>query len=137
MLIHRAFYRQLNIWGFNRLKNNGRTSDNWSHECFVRGKPELLGSIKRQALKNEDSKKTPILVNSNETLASASMADSKSCKNAILNAVDAAAPPKLDVTVSQSIPVPERSSYSRCFPRLLHFVLSVVEEEGLADIICW
>ena len=45
-----SFVRQLNFYGFRKVKSEKVTSDcEFRHPCFVRGRPELVASIKRPA----------------------------------------------------------------------------------------
>jgi len=44
-----SFRRQLNLWGFKRLTQNGADSGAYYHEMFLRSKPVLCRSIRREA----------------------------------------------------------------------------------------
>jgi hypothetical protein len=46
-----SFRRNLNIWGFKRLTQNGLDHGAYYHEHFLRGKPSLCHGIKRSATK--------------------------------------------------------------------------------------
>ena len=46
----RSFTRQLNLWGFRRTPD-GVEHDAWHHECFIRGRPELVRNITRSKVK--------------------------------------------------------------------------------------
>mmetsp|Transcript_7447 Transcript_7447/g.12975 ORF Transcript_7447/g.12975 Transcript_7447/m.12975 type:complete len:330 (-) Transcript_7447:224-1213(-) len=48
----RSFTRQLNLWGFTRLSNDGPDGGSWKHAHFVCGRVERLGSIERNEVKN-------------------------------------------------------------------------------------
>jgi hypothetical protein len=42
-----SFTRQLNGWGFKRLHQAGNDFSAYYHECFLRGRPHLIGMMKR------------------------------------------------------------------------------------------
>jgi len=42
-----SFTRQLNGWGFKRLHQAGNDFSAYYHECFLRGRPHLVGMMKR------------------------------------------------------------------------------------------
>ena len=44
--------RQLNIWGFTRLSDDGSNGRTWEHKHFIRGRVESLSSIERREVKN-------------------------------------------------------------------------------------
>eukprot|EP00985_Skeletonema_marinoi_P010378 scaffold4878_cov111-Skeletonema_marinoi.AAC.2 len=49
---YRSFQRQLNLWGFRRIKND-QNDASWNHEhdYFIRGRPELISKITRTRIK--------------------------------------------------------------------------------------
>lgn len=51
-----SFLRQLNIYGFRRMINNGPDRDSYYHAMFLRGRPDLCNVIERP-LKSEHSKR--------------------------------------------------------------------------------
>eukprot|EP00984_Skeletonema_dohrnii_P006901 scaffold2462_cov120-Skeletonema_dohrnii-CCMP3373.AAC.6 len=58
---YRSFQRQLNLWGFSRIVK-GQDHACWHHECFIRGRPELIAKISRTRVKvkgREASEATP------------------------------------------------------------------------------
>lgn len=52
----RSFTRQLNLWGFTRLSNDGPDGGSWKHAHFICGRVERLGSIERNEVKNSKPK---------------------------------------------------------------------------------
>ena len=51
-----SFLRQLNIYGFRRMINNGPDRDSYYHAMFLRGRPDLCSLIERP-LKSQHSKR--------------------------------------------------------------------------------
>ena len=51
-----SLYRQLNLWGFERVGKTRQKSSAWKHKCFLRAKPESIKFIKRCAVKNGTGK---------------------------------------------------------------------------------
>ena len=51
-----SFLRQLNIYGFRRMINNGPDRDSYYHAMFLRGRPDLCSIIERP-LKSQHSKR--------------------------------------------------------------------------------
>lgn len=49
-----SFQRQLNLYGFYRMKRKGPDYRSYYQENFLRGRPDLAESIQRQKLKGED-----------------------------------------------------------------------------------
>eukprot|EP00984_Skeletonema_dohrnii_P030543 scaffold22095_cov153-Skeletonema_dohrnii-CCMP3373.AAC.4 len=51
---YRSFQRQLNLWGFRRIKND-QNDASWNHEhdYFIRGRPELIPKITRTRIKGK------------------------------------------------------------------------------------
>ena len=58
MSVWKSFRRQLNLYDFTRIAC-GHDRGSYYHKSFVRGKPELLDSIRRTRLKGERSKNLP------------------------------------------------------------------------------
>lgn len=58
---YESFRKQLNVWGFKRVKNKS-----WYHEMFLRSKPELCQFMKRRVNSQEQDCPTPFSVDIEE-----------------------------------------------------------------------
>jgi len=50
---YKSFQRQLNIYGFSRIKTGGRATGAYKHPCFVRGNPDACRYMVRIKIKNK------------------------------------------------------------------------------------
>ncbi|KAL7467413.1 hypothetical protein ACHAXS_007655 [Conticribra weissflogii] len=51
---YKSFYRQLNLWGFERVGKLRQKGCGWRHSNFVRDKPALAAKLQRQPFKTEN-----------------------------------------------------------------------------------
>mmetsp|Transcript_24017 Transcript_24017/g.50652 ORF Transcript_24017/g.50652 Transcript_24017/m.50652 type:complete len:199 (+) Transcript_24017:253-849(+) len=51
---YKSFYRQLNLWGFERVGKLRQKGCGWRHPSFVRDIPTLAAKLKRQPFKTEN-----------------------------------------------------------------------------------